>query len=49
VAGWACCDREVVGLVEVAADACVLAIEGSATSGWVVRHAGAEVYRRAWG
>jgi hypothetical protein len=27
----------------------VLAIEGSATSGWVVRHAGAGVYGRAWG
>jgi hypothetical protein len=27
----------------------VLAIEGSATAGWVVRHAGAGVYGRAWG
>jgi hypothetical protein len=27
----------------------VLAIEGSATEGWVVRHAGAGVYGRAWG
>jgi hypothetical protein len=27
----------------------VLAIEGSATAGWVVRHAGAGAYGRAWG
>jgi hypothetical protein len=26
----------------------VLAIEGSATAGWVVRHAGAQLYGRAW-